>query len=151
MLPYALFLLFARSMYALGDSRTPALVAIACGVVGVAAVAIGAHITDGAGRVAAIGVGNSVAYGLGAVVLGRMLSRRVHHGLIGAHAISPLVCSAIIGGAVWLSLRLAAPTGRFASAVAVTIAGAAGGAAYVAMVRAAGVKVTLRVSPKGAA
>jgi putative peptidoglycan lipid II flippase len=150
MLPYALFLLFARSMYALGDSRTPALVAMVCGVVGVAAVAIGAHLTDGAARVGAIGLGNSVAYALGAVVLGRMLRRRVQEPLLGAHAISPVICAAIAGTAVWLSLQVAAPTGRIASAIAVTIAGVVGGAAYVAMVRGTGVKVTLRLRAKGA-
>ena len=79
---YGAFLLFARAYYALGDSRTPALVAIATAVVGVLVMAIGAARTHGAAKVAALGIGHSSAYLLGAVALGVGLTRRTGHAVL---------------------------------------------------------------------
>ena len=73
LLPYAALLLFARAFYALGDSRTPAIVAIASALLGVATMAALAPVTHGSARVAALGVGHTAAYAVGAVVLGTML------------------------------------------------------------------------------
>ena len=68
--PYSAFLLLARSWYALGDSRTPAIVAIGSALLGVAVMIVGSQFTHGAARVAALGFGHSAAYLVGAIVLG---------------------------------------------------------------------------------
>ena len=66
----ARFLLLARAFYALGDSRTPAIVAIASALLGVATMIVLAPFTHGAARVAALGIGHTTAYAVGAIVLG---------------------------------------------------------------------------------
>ena len=63
--------------YALDDSRTPAFAAIASALVGVATMIGVAAVTHGSARVAALGIGHSVAYALGASFLGVGLARRV--------------------------------------------------------------------------
>ena len=57
--PYSAFLLLARAFYALGDSRTPGVVALVAAAVGVAAMLAGVVLADGAARVAALGLGHS--------------------------------------------------------------------------------------------
>jgi putative peptidoglycan lipid II flippase len=73
---YSAFLLFARAYYSLGDSRTPALVALVSGLVGVAVMVGGGRAFHGAATVGMLGVGHSIAYLVGAVVLGVGLHRR---------------------------------------------------------------------------
>src|SRR5439155_8005773 len=99
--PYGAFLLLARAYYALGDSRTPAIVAIATGVVGVIAMGVGALVTEGAARVAALGIGHTIAYVTGCVVLCVGLSRRTGHAVIPRALPRALAWSAVIGVAGW--------------------------------------------------
>ena len=74
---YSAFLLFARAYYALGDSRTPALVALVTGLLGVAVMIVGGRAFHGAATVGMLGVGHSIAYLVGAVLLGVGLHRRM--------------------------------------------------------------------------
>jgi putative peptidoglycan lipid II flippase len=135
LLPYSLFLLFARTMYALGDSRTPALVALVCGATGVVAVTVGAMLTDGAARVGMIALGHSIAYAVGAIVLGRLLARRVTGGVLPARVAAPIALAAVLGLGSWLVLIAVAPQGRIQSAIAVVLIAVVGGGAYVGAVR----------------
>src|SRR5882672_9895137 len=80
--PYGAFLLLARSYYALGDSRTPAMVAIGSALLGVAAMVAGTRMTHGAARVAALGIGHSTAYLIGVVALGIGLRRRTGRSIV---------------------------------------------------------------------
>ncbi len=140
LLPYGAFLLLARASYALGDSRTPGLVSLAVAVVGVAMMVVGAVTTSGAARVAVLGLGHSTAYGLGAVVLGRHLARRVG-GSLRPHALGRMVAIAgAVGGAAWLSARelLDQGSGRATTAIAVTAISLAGAAATLAAYRVLG-------------
>jgi len=73
---YSAFLLFARAYYSLGDSRTPALVALVSGLIGVAVMIGGGRAFHGAATVGMLGVGHSIAYLVAAVVLGVGLHRR---------------------------------------------------------------------------
>ena len=76
LLPYGAFLLLARAYYALGDSRTPGLVALATAGLGVLAMAVGAFATDGTTRIAILGAAHSGAYLLGTALLLAGLARR---------------------------------------------------------------------------
>src|SRR6266498_936199 len=67
--PYGAFLLLARAYYALGDSRTPAMVALASALAGAATMAIAGRAVHGSAVVAAIGIGHTIAYVTGCVVL----------------------------------------------------------------------------------
>lgn len=119
LLPYAALLLFARAFYALGDSRTPAVVAIASAVVGVGVMAALAAPAHGAARVAALGLGHSSAYALGALVLGVLLRRRLGRPVAPRVAIAAIVCAAIPAVVAWRAVGAIAPTGRAVSIVAV--------------------------------
>ena len=116
---YSAFLLFARAYYALGDSRTPALVALASAVVGVAVMVVGGLSFHGGAVVAALGLGHSVAYTLGAVVLGVGIARRTGQ-RVWPRALVPAVVAAIPGAVVaWLVGAAVEPAGRVLTALLV--------------------------------
>jgi putative peptidoglycan lipid II flippase len=135
LLPYSLFLLYARSLYALGDSRTPAFVAIASGLLGVAIMAIGGSLTHDNARVAVMGLGHSAAYTMGALVLVGLLARRVGRLRVVAAAAMPVLVAAGIGVPAWLGLRALAPTSRIQCAFALVVTLGLGLLAYVAIMR----------------
>jgi putative peptidoglycan lipid II flippase len=139
--PYGAFLLLARAYYALGDSRTPAIVAIATGVFGVVAMGIGALLTEGAARVAALGIGHTIAYVTGAVVLCIGLSRRTGHAVLPRALPRALAWSALLGVAGWWIARTIDPAGRLENAVLCAVIGIAGAALYLLGVRATGGRV----------
>jgi putative peptidoglycan lipid II flippase len=86
---YSAFLLFARAYYSLGDSRTPALVALVSGLVGIGVMIGAGRAFHGAATVGMLGVGHSIAYLVGAVVLGIGLHRRT--GSVWPHALIPSI------------------------------------------------------------
>jgi putative peptidoglycan lipid II flippase len=143
--PYGAFLLLARAYYALGDSRTPAIVALMTGVVGVTAMAVGALLTDGAARVAALGIGHTVAYVTGCVVLGVGLTRRTGHGIVPRALPRALAWSAALGAAGWWIGYAIDPAGRLANAALVAVIGVAGAALYLLGIRATGGRVGPRL------
>jgi putative peptidoglycan lipid II flippase len=128
--PYGAFLLLARGYYALGDSRTPGIVALVSAAAGVAVMGIGAVLTDGAARVAVLGAGHSAAYGLGALVLLVGLGRRAGGSVSprGWWAIAGL--SSAVGAVGWLAgeALLADRSGRAVDLAVVAGIGAVGAA-----------------------
>lgn len=132
---YGAFLLLARAYYALGDSRTPAVVGLATAVVGVGVMAAAAPFAHGAARVAVLGFGHSAAYVLGAGVLGWGLTRRTGVPIVPRALPRALVLSAAVGGAAWVAERVIAPGTRGATTAVLVILGAAGGAAYAGLHR----------------
>jgi putative peptidoglycan lipid II flippase len=103
--PYSAFLLLARGYYALGDSRTPGVVAFAAAAVGVAVMGVAAAAFDGAALVAVLGLGHTAAYTVGALVLAVGLSRRTGSSLVpAAFAHIAAVCGAV-GLAAWGASR----------------------------------------------
>ncbi|HZJ28274.1 MAG TPA: lipid II flippase MurJ [Acidimicrobiia bacterium] len=138
LLPYSAFLLLARAFYARGDSRTPAVVALVTACVGAAVMVVGGLTFHGSAAVAALGIGNSVAYLLGAAVLAVLLRRRLHHAIIPVTARRPLVASLGLGTCAWLAARALAPSSRLADLVVVALIGFGGGAAYLVALRALG-------------
>jgi len=135
LLPYSAFLLFARAFYALGDSRTPAVVALVTACCGAAVMVVGALAFHGAAVVAALGIGNTVAYVLGATVLALMLSRRLEHRLVPRSAWKPLVLSIAIGLGLWGVERAIAPEGRVATLVVLLVLVALAVGAYLGLLR----------------
>lgn len=136
---YSAFLLFARAYYALGDSRTPALVALGAAVVGVAVMIAGGVWFDGGAVVAALGIGHSVAYTLGAVVLGVGIARRTGE-RVWPRALVPTVVSAVPGAVVvWLVGAAVEPSSRLLTALLVAALGTAGLASYLLGLRLTGV------------
>jgi putative peptidoglycan lipid II flippase len=139
--PYGAFLLLARAYYALGDSRTPAIVAIATGVVGVVAMGVGALLTEGAARVAALGIGHTVAYVTGSVVLCIGLSRRTGHAVLPRALPRALAWSAVLGVVGWWVARTIDPAGRLENVALGAVIAIAGAALYLLGVRATGGRV----------
>jgi putative peptidoglycan lipid II flippase len=147
---YGAFLLLARAYYALGDSRWPAIVAIATAAIGVVVMVLGAAGVSGAAKVAALGIGHSVAYLLAAVALGIGLSRRTGHTLIPRELGRALVVSGGIGAVAWLAMRAISPDGRAATLAVTAVVGGAATVAYVAILRISGARVSLRPVPGNA-
>ncbi|MDQ6855175.1 MAG: hypothetical protein M3046_16065 [Actinomycetota bacterium] len=139
--PYGAFLLLARAYYALDDSRTPAIVAIVTGIVGVVAMGIGAFLTEGAARVAALGIGHTVAYVTGSVVLCIGLSRRTGHAIIPRALPRALAWSTVLGVVGWWIARTIDPAGRLANLALVAVIAIGGAALYLLGVRATGGRV----------
>jgi putative peptidoglycan lipid II flippase len=135
--PYSAFLLFARAYYALGNSRTPALVALGSAVIGVAVTATGA-LTSGTGTVALLGAGNTAAFLVGALVLGVGLARRTGQSLVPPALLRSVLVAAPIGLAAWLAFRAIDPAGRLGNLAVLVVVTAVGGSAYLLGVRALG-------------
>ena len=135
---YSVFLTLARAYYALGDSRTPAVVALITGIGGVVAMGVGVLLTEGAARVAALGIGHTIAYTAGALVLGVGLSRRTGHAIVPRALPRAVALSVVIGGAGWWVASVLDPSGRLANAVMCTGIVAVGGALYLLGVRVTG-------------
>jgi putative peptidoglycan lipid II flippase len=141
---YGAFLMLARAYYALDDSRTPAVVALLTGVLGVAAMAVGVYLTEGAARVAALGIGHTIAYTAGTVILSIGLSRRTGHAIVPGALLRAVGLSAVIGVAAWGVVSFVDPSGRVANALLCTVIVVVGGALYLLGVRATGGRVERR-------
>jgi putative peptidoglycan lipid II flippase len=127
--PYSGFLLLARGYYALGDSRTPGIVAFGAAAVGVAVMAVGAAAFEGAARVAVLGLGHSAAYTVGFLILAAGLTRRTGASLVPA-AFGRIagVCTAVGLGAWAVSRAVEGPQPGKLSDLALLAAIAAVGA-----------------------
>ncbi|MFN8036087.1 MAG: lipid II flippase MurJ [Acidimicrobiia bacterium] len=121
---YSAFLLFARAYYALGDSRTPALVALVASGLGIVTMVAVAVPSSGSARVAALGFGHSAAYAVGALVLGVGLTRRLGHRIVPRTSLYVVLVAVVVGAAAWLAIRSIDPTGRVGSALAAATVGA---------------------------
>jgi len=141
---YSAFLLFTRASYALGDSRTPALVAIATAAIGVLVMVLGARAVDGAAKVAALGIGHSVAYGLAAVALGVGITRRTGHSLVPRELPRALLVSGAVGAIAWTVMRAIDPHGRIDTLAVTAAVGSVATAAYVGALHLAGARLSLR-------
>jgi putative peptidoglycan lipid II flippase len=133
--PYGVFLLLARAYYALDDSRTPALASIACAVAGITVMVVGGAVTHGAARVAALGIGHSVAYTVGALLLGVGITRRSGHGVVPRHLVPVVVASAGLAALAWFAMRAIDPATRVSTCAALVLVGAVGAVAYALLAR----------------
>jgi putative peptidoglycan lipid II flippase len=145
LLPYSAFLLLARGCYALGDSRTPGVASVACALLGVAVMVIGAVAVDGSARIFVLGLGHSVAYAAGVVALGVVLTRRTGGSLWPAAFGRIVAASSVVGlAAWWVADRLVdADSSRVADLAVVAGVGLAGAGAILALDRLLGVRGAL--------
>jgi putative peptidoglycan lipid II flippase len=104
--PYGAFLLLARGFYALGDSRTPALVALVTAALGVAVMAAGAVLASGSARIALLGAGHTTAFVLGALWLWSRLRQRLQQPLLPAGLVPVVAIAAVAGVAAWATASL---------------------------------------------
>jgi putative peptidoglycan lipid II flippase len=144
LLPYSLFFLFARSCYALEDSRLPATLALGAAVVASIVMLVVAPHTSGAGRVAVLGLGNTAASALAAGVLWIALRRRLGHPIVPLSVLRSLVVAAVVGLGVWWAARGLDPAGRIACVAVVVVLAAVGGGIYLVGIRLLGARVNLR-------
>ena len=133
--PYSAFLLFARASYALGDSKTPAIIALVTAAIGAAAmIGIGLFV-HGDAIVGAIGLGHTLAYALGSVILGVHLRRKLGEPIFP----KALPWTALIAGlfalAAWLIHQEIEPHHRLDALSFLAIVGVVGAALYFAAVR----------------
>lgn len=135
LLPYSAFLLFARTLYALGDSRTPAVTAFVTACLGAAAMAVGVSASSGTTKVLVLGLGHTLAYLLGAVVLAVVLARRLRQPLFPRALPIALTASAVLGTAAWAFFRVVGPTGRVVTIVLLAGVGVLGAALYFGFLR----------------
>ena len=94
-----------------------------------------AAVTHGAARVAALGIGHTVAYTVGAGILGVGLVRRTGGGLTPRHLGVVVAYSSVLAALAWLAMRALDPDTRAATFVALAVVGSAGLVAYGAVAR----------------
>jgi putative peptidoglycan lipid II flippase len=130
---YSAFLVFTRAFYALGDTKTPAIVNAA--TVGLAS-ALGAvlfFLLDGTSQVAGLALGHSVGFTFGVLVLGALLARRV--GTTEKMLTRSAVRSLVVGGGALAAMIAAGAilpdASRIEALLDLSITAAAGGAGYV--------------------
>jgi putative peptidoglycan lipid II flippase len=133
---YGTFLLLARACYALDDSRTPALVAGACALLGAAVMVVGGlNAETDAAKVAFLGLGHASAYFTGTLVLGGILRRRIGRPFFPTVLWTVLPFSALLALLAWWVEDLVHPTERLTTLGVLAAIGLVCGGAYLAMLR----------------
>jgi putative peptidoglycan lipid II flippase len=138
---FSAFLVLTRAFYALSDTKTPALVNAAVTLV---ASAIGAVLFFSVERrwaVPGLALGHSIGFAVGAIALGRLLSRRI--GIIfdrdSLVVMARTVVVAAVSGAAMAGVAGIVPgEGRASALLSVVAAGAAGVVVYVGAMAALG-------------
>lgn len=123
---YGAFRLLAAAYYALGDSRTPALAAVSSAVVGVAFMIVASASSEGTTTIYLLGIGHTLAFGLGALGLGVGLRRRVHEPLFPRAFPLALVVSVALAAAAWFAMSGLDPSSRLGDIAALALVGGVG-------------------------
>ena len=144
---YSAFLLFARAYYALGNSRTPAVVALVSAVSGIAVMALGGVLTSGRATVAFLGFGHSVAYAVGAIALWLGLARRTGHLVVPTSLGRAILVATPLAVGAWAVTRVVEPAGRLGTLLLVVGIVVVAGPLYVVGLRALGGAPTLHPTP----
>ncbi len=144
---YCAFLLFARAYYAFGNSRTPAFVALVSACFGIAIMVVGGALTSGKATVAFLGIGNSLAYAVGAVVLWLGLARRTGELIVPRSLGRSVLVAVPIAAAAWGCFQLVDPGGRVATILLLVGVTLLGGALYLLGLRALGGVPSLHPTP----
>jgi putative peptidoglycan lipid II flippase len=133
--PYSAFLLFARAMYALDDSRAPAVTALITAVFGAAVMLSVGLSVHGTAVVAATGIGHTLAYTAGALVLAWMLRRRLGHSIFPKALIPSTLVSGALALAAWVAYEELDLTGKLQNLLFLVVVGVVGGAIYLVVWR----------------
>ncbi len=127
--PYGAFLLLSRAWYSLGDSRTPALAALASSLLGVAVMVVVGSMLEGPARLVALGLGHSLAFVAGALWLAARL-RPVLGPVVPPGLWRAVALSVPVGAVSWLALAWWGPAGRTETLLALAAVVSGCGAAY---------------------
>lgn len=127
---YGAFRLLAAAWYALDDSRTPALAAVGSAIAGVALMVGLTPLTDGAGRIFALGLGHTAGFLLGAAWLGVRLRHRQGVPFWPRSVPAVVALASVLAGAAWVAAEAWAPDGRWATAAMLLVLGLAAGGLY---------------------
>ncbi|MFM7063757.1 MAG: lipid II flippase MurJ [Actinomycetes bacterium] len=127
---FSLVLFLVRVAYAFGDTRSPALVALAMVVAGGASMVVLSVMGSATDRIALVGAGYAVGQTAGLVGLGLVVRHRLRHeGVRVPHLFLPAVRStgaaALASVVVGVAVARVAPTTRGAAALTVVLGGAA--------------------------
>lgn len=142
LVPYGLFLLLTRAVYARGDARTPTIVHLFAAAVGVTAMVLATVILHGDARIAGLAAGHSLAYVVAFVVLAVGLWRDMGgESLARLRIVGGALASAVVAGAVMLAVHLSGlgGDGRLGAAAQLVVGGGLGVAVYLLGLRVAGV------------
>jgi len=131
---YGLFYFLTRILYALDDSRTPALVHGAVVALGVVAMVVGSASSDGDARIAALAWSHTGTYLAGAALLGIAVNRRLQPR---PHVLRPLALGAAAAGVSGLVMAFVGEriggSGTVRELASVAVAGAVGLGLYAAL------------------
>ena len=147
LLPYAVFLFFARASYALGDSRLPAIVAISSALFAGIVMVLVSPYAHGNARIAVLGLGHTGAYVLASTWLAIALARRGGSSMVPFTVLRSLGVALVVGVATWSLAEAIDPQGRSASIALVAGLAVSGGVAYLVGVRLLGANISL--NPRG--
>jgi len=134
--PYSAFLLFARASYALGDSKTPAMIALVTAVIGAATMFGIGSLVHGDAVVAALGIGHTVAYTLGTLAMGYALRRRLGHPIFPRALPRTALVAGVLALSAWLIHQQIEPNDRGEALLFLAVVGVVGGGLYITALRA---------------
>jgi putative peptidoglycan lipid II flippase len=146
LVPFAAYQIMLRVFYALGDTRTPALISVGVSAVTIAGCLIAARLVHGPRLVISLAGCTAIAYTVGLALTTQLLRRRIGrvdgHRLLATHArmlVAGSIAGAAAAGSVYL-LSPAAGTAWSGSLVTTLTATAAGAVLYVLAAR--GLRIT---------
>jgi hypothetical protein len=96
---------------------------------------VGSAMTHGAARVAALGIGHSVAYLLGFIVLSIGVRRRTGRSIVPRELPIAIVISSAVATAVWFAMRALDPAGRIETIACLALVGSLGTGVYALAIR----------------
>ena len=133
LVPYGLFLLLTRAVYARGNVRTPTIVHLLGAAVGIAAMLLATVVLHGDARIAGLAAGHSLAYVVAFVALAAGLWRDVDRApLARPRVVAGALASAVAAGVVMLAVHLygLGGDGRLGAAAQLVVGGGAGLGVY---------------------
>ncbi len=134
LLGYGAFYFLTRMLYAMDDTRTPAVVHALVVAGGVIAMVVASRAADGDARIAALAWSHTGTYLAGALALGAVVHRRLRPPPQVVRVVAVGTVAATLAGVVMAQLADRTPgSGRPGALLAIAVAGAVGVASYLAV------------------
>jgi putative peptidoglycan lipid II flippase len=136
LVPFAGYQIMLRVFYALGDTRTPALLSVGVSAITIATCLAATHLTPGPNLVIALAACTAIAYTAGLLVTTQLLRRRIGrvdgHRLLGAHTrmLAAAAIAALAAAGTARALSPATGTTWTGALITVCAAATAGGTLY---------------------
>jgi putative peptidoglycan lipid II flippase len=127
---YALAYLLTRASYAVGDVRSPTLVSLVATSLGVIALAVGTDVVSGNARVLVLGLAHAAVVTGTAVVLARIVGRRVGAIQVAGAIVRDIIAGALAGVASWIVVDAIGIETRPVAFAAMAVGGVVGVVVY---------------------